>query len=305
MLWAADAVMLRYARSDGSVEAPAPVPGWVRAARAVFLLALLPALYLLMKDFDFELAMVLAGLFTGLVWLLDRFWLAAARTRAGAADTEPTLIEYCRSFFPIILLVLVVRSFLFEPFRIPSSSMLPTLRDGDFIFVNKFTYGLRMPVIKTKFVELNEPQRGDVVVFRLPTNPKINYIKRLVGLPGDVVVYRNKRIFVNGEEIPLQIEGDYRGPGAPGALLAVETLGQIEHELLMAKARRGREGEFRVPEGHFFMMGDNRDNSRDSRYDEVGFVPEENLVGKAVAIWMNWDTDNSGPAWGRIGTRIQ
>jgi len=304
LLWAADAILLRYTRNAGG-QVDVPAPALFRGARVVFLLALLPSVYLMMKDFDFELAMVVAGFVTGVVWLLDRSWFAAARARAGAPDTEPTLVEYCRSFFPIILLVLVVRSFLFEPFRIPSSSMLPTLRDGDFIFVNKFTYGLRMPVTKTRFVELGEPQRGDVVVFRLPSEPKVNYIKRLVGLPGDVIRYRNKRVFVNGQEVPLRIEGDYRGPGAVGAMLGLETLGDVEHEVLLANGRMGREGEFRVPQGHYFMMGDNRDNSRDSRYDGVGFVPEENLVGKAVAIWMNWDSDNSGPNWGRIGSRIQ
>jgi signal peptidase I len=199
----------------------------------------------------------------------------------------------------------VVRSFLFEPFRIPSSSMLPTLRVGDFIFVNKYSYGLRMPVTKTKFVPIGQPARGDVVVFRLPSAPKTNYIKRLVGLPGDLVRYQDKKISVNGEPVDLRIEGDYRGPGASGALLAVERLADVEHDVLLSKGRFGREGEFRVPEGHYFMMGDNRDNSRDSRYDGVGFVPEANLVGKAVIIWMNWDVSNSGPDWGRIGNRIE
>jgi len=303
-LWAADSVLLRYRRSAEGDEQVA-TPAIFHIAKGVFMLALLPGAYLLRQDFDFELAMVLAAVFTGVIWLLDRLWFAPARGRAGAPDADPTLVEYSRSFFPIIVLVLVVRSFLFEPFRIPSSSMLPTLRVGDFIFVNKYSYGLRMPVTKTKFVPIGVPDRGDVVVFRLPSAPKTNYIKRLVGLPGDIVRYQDKKISVNGEPVDLRIEGDYRGPGASGALLAVEKLADVEHDVLLSKGRFGREGEFRVPEGHYFMMGDNRDNSRDSRYDGVGFVPEANLVGKAVIIWMNWDVSNSGPDWGRIGNRIE
>lgn len=307
LVWAADALLLRYRRASdaGNTTVDAQPPLLYRAARIVFLLALLPAAYLLRQDFDFELAMVVAGVFTGLVWLLDYLWFSGVRDAASSSAVEPTLVEYARSFFPIILLVLVVRSFLFEPFRIPSSSMLPTLRVGDFIFVNKYTYGLRLPVTKAKLVELGQPQRGDVVVFRLPSEPKTNYIKRLVGLPGDVINYRNKQIFINGTPVDLRVEGEYRGPGASGALLGLETLAETEHEVLLAKGRFGREGEFRVPQGHYFMMGDNRDNSRDSRYDGVGFVPESNLVGKAVAIWMNWDLSNSGPDWGRIGNRIE
>jgi signal peptidase I len=304
ILWAADSVLLRYRRGGEGEEALA-TPAVFRIAKGVFLLALLPGVYLLRQDFDFELAMVLAAGFTGVIWLLDRFWWAPARGRAGAAEADPTLVEYSRSFFPIIVLVLVLRSFVFEPFRIPSSSMLPTLRIGDFIFVNKYSYGLRMPVTKSKFLDVGDPGRGDVVVFRLPSQPKTNYIKRLVGLPGDTVRYQDKRIYINGEPVDLSIRGDYQGPGAGGALLAVETLSDVQHEVLLSKGRFGREGEFVVPAGHYFMMGDNRDNSRDSRYDGVGFVPEENLVGKAVMIWMNWDVSNSGPDWGRIGNRIE
>ena len=205
------------------------------------------------------------------------------RRLAAGKESEPVVVEYSRSFFPIIVLVLLVRSFLFEPFRIPSSSMLPTLQIGDFIFVNKYVYGLRLPVLRTKVVELEHPERGDVVVFRLPSDPKTNYIKRVVGLPGDVVEYRDKR---------------------GGLHIGEESLGETGHEVLIAPARFGREGVFAVPDGHYFLMGDNRDNSRDSRYDGVGFVPESNLVGKAVRIWLNWDWQNGSPEWGRIGNKI-
>ena len=253
--------------------------------------------------FDFEVALVAAGVVTGLIWLADRLFLRSRRAAAGVSK-EPTLVEYSRSFFPIIVLVLLVRSFLFEPFRIPSSSMMPTLLVGDFIFVSKYSYGLRLPVTRTRVLETDQPERGDVVVFRLPTDPKTNYIKRVVGLPGDVVEYRDKRLFINDRPVELKINGLYDAKNMQGAHLGYEQLGEVEHEILIFPSRFGREGVFRVPEGHYFLMGDNRDNSRDSRYDGVGFVPESNLVGKAVRIWMNWNWSNSGPDWGRIGDRI-
>jgi signal peptidase I len=198
-----------------------------------------------------------------------------------------------------------VRSFLAEPFRIPSSSMMPNLQDGDFILVNKFTYGLRLPVLDTKIVEFGLPERGDVVVFRYPVNPKENYIKRVIGLPGDEVVYSNKTVYINGELQPQERVGRFIGVGAAremdGADHLRETLGEREHDILMRPNQLGRQGEGRwvVPEGHYFVMGDNRDNSLDSR--AWGFVPERNLVGRAFLIWMSWD---SGIEFSRIGKSI-
>ena len=160
--------------------------------------------------FDFEVALVIATVVTGGIWLLDRLFL-----RAGRSGKEPVLVEYSRSFFPIIVLVLLVRSFLFEPFRIPSSSMMPTLLVGDFIFVNKFVYGLRLPVIRNTIVTVDQPQRGDVVVFRLPSDPKTNYIKRVVGLPGDTVEYRDKQLSINGVPAALQVDGLYKPTNDP------------------------------------------------------------------------------------------
>jgi signal peptidase I len=256
---------------------------------------------------DFALILVIATAVTGVVWGLDAWFLRPRRVAAagGAAGSsrEPVLVEYARSFFPILLVVLVIRSFLFEPFRIPSSSMLPTLLVGDFIFVNKFTYGLRLPVANTLVLELGRPERGDVVVFRLPSDPSTNFIKRLVGLPGDTITYVNSRIFVNGEEVPVEPVGTWQGPGQPPSVLARERLGGKAHEVLFIPGRPSIEGTFVVPEGHYFMMGDNRDNSRDSRYSGVGFVPEENVVGKAVRIWMSWDFP-SALRWERIGRSI-
>jgi signal peptidase I len=256
--------------------------------------------------FDFSFVLVLATLVTGLVWAADAWFFKPrrlARAGSGAMPGEPVLVEYARSFFPIILIVLVIRSFLFEPFRIPSDSMMPTLLDGDFIFVNKFTYGLRLPVANTEVVRLGSPQRGDVVVFRLPADPATNYIKRLVGLPGDHIVVREKRVYVNGQPQMLTPDGIYEGFGHTGAQVALEQLGAVPHRVLYIPGRPSYDFDAVVPAGHYFMMGDNRDNSRDSRFPEVGFVPEDLIVGRAVRIWMNWNLPNA-PIWSRIGGPI-
>ncbi len=221
---------------------------------------------------------------------------------------EPIVVEYARSFFPVILIVLLIRSFLFEPFRIPSDSMMPTLLDGDFIFVNKFAYGLRLPVINTKIVEIDQPKRGDVIVFRLPTDPSVNYIKRLVGLPGDHISVRGDRVYINDRLMPVTLDGTYRGPRNTepqlDAQLAVENLDGVAHQVLFIPGRSPEDYDSVVPADHYFFMGDNRDNSQDSRFERVGFVPEKNLVGKAVRIWLSWDLPNA-PIWNRIGDAIR
>src|SRR5690606_18790778 len=238
---------------------------------------------------------------TGLIWAFDALLFARRRNEAsgrGARATEPLIVEYAKSFFPILLLVLLIRSFLFEPFRIPSGSMMPTLLEGDFIFVNKFAYGLRLPVLNTEIVPLGSPERGDVVVFKLPSDPNVNYIKRVVGLPGDVVVYSpsTQQLPINGEPLPLEVKGAYEGE--PGVQLAREKLGEREHDVLLTPRRPSEGGTYVVPEGHYFVMGDNRDNSKDSRYEGVEFIPEDRLVGKAVRIWMNWRwPSEGGPIW--------
>jgi signal peptidase I len=213
------------------------------------------------------------------------------------------LREFVRAWAPAILAVAFIRLFLFEPFRIPSDSMMPTLLDGDFIFVNKFTYGLRLPVLNTEFVDFGAPQRGDVVVFRLPSDPSINYIKRLVGLPGDHIVVRDKRVYVNGAQQPVALDGIYTGFGHDGAQIGLETLGKVQHRVLYLADRPSVDFDGVVPAGEFFLMGDNRDNSRDSRFPEVGFVPAGNVVGRAVRIWLNWNLPNA-PLWNRIGDAI-
>ncbi|MEP6546092.1 MAG: signal peptidase I [Gammaproteobacteria bacterium] len=269
---------------------------------------------------DFSLMLVVVGAISGLIWAADQIFFARRRKRnATAAGTapervrEPIAVEYARSFFPVIVLVLVIRSFLFEPFRIPSDSMMPTLFDGDFIFVSKFSYGLRLPVINTLLVSTGTPQRGDVIVFRLPPNPKINYIKRLVGLPGDRIrVTDNNQLYINDKPMPQEPGPAYAGPKQDmwnyvGAPTAFEQLGAKRH-LIMFSQGSAKTGEWVVPAGHYFFMGDNRNNSKDSRFqgeiDAPGFVPAENLVGRAVRIWLNLDT-RDGPLWRRVGNAIQ
>jgi signal peptidase I len=273
-------------------------------------------------NFDFPTLLVGATLFTGLAWAFDAVFLAPGRNRraaglagnGAAADSEeviralkePTWIEYCKSFFPVILAVLLLRSFLVEPFRIPSGSMMPTLLVGDFILVNKFSYGLRLPVLNTKFIDIDKPARGDVVVFRYPKDPSVDYIKRVVGLPGDTVGYYNKAVYINGEQAGQVPAGIYIGEGSgvsmSGASERREQLGDIQHDILVVPRKPDMEGEFVVAEGEYFVMGDNRDNSNDSRY--WGTVPEENLVGKAFRVWMNWDSANDGVDWDRLGMKI-
>ena len=312
-----------YSRPRRDPAATSTQEPWLPKLAGYGLLAL--ALAMLWRLFryeavDFSLMLVVVGGVSGVVWAADRLFFAGHRSRAAAAAgtpaervREPIAVEYARSFFPVILLVLVIRSFLFEPFRIPSDSMMPTLFDGDFIFVSKFSYGLRLPVTNTLVVPTGQPQRGDVIVFRLPPNPKINYIKRLVGLPGDRIRVDDKdQLYVNDVPMKQERAGTYAGPkqdlwNYAGVATAFEQLGQKRHLIMFANGGV-KTGEWEVPAGHYFFMGDNRNNSKDSRWldepDAPGFVPAQNLVGKAVRIWLNLDT-RDGPLWRRVGNAIQ
>jgi signal peptidase I len=281
-------------------------------------------------NFDFPTFLVVASALTGGIWLFDVLFLAPKRRKSVTAEgggeaqeaavpayKEPLLVEYSRSFFPVIFVVLILRSFLVEPFRIPSGSMMPTLLVGDFILVNKFSYGIRLPVLNTKIIELGKPQRGDPVVFRYPVQPQDDYIKRVVGLPGDTIYYKDKTIYLNGKAMGQTQIGHYAafGSGArmTGALKYVENLDGVEHNILIDPTLPNfangcqflARGPITVPEGQYFVMGDNRDHSNDSRC--WGFVPDENLVGKAFGIWMSWDSElDAVPpiAWERIGNGI-
>ncbi len=297
-------------------------PGWSDWLFRLLLLLWLGwlAAALLLKDGDFAFVLVLLTLLSGLVAGLDRL-LFEPRRRRFAADNpvaeflqrvpepqrdetqvrlagERAVAEYSRSFFPVLALVLVLRSFLVEPFQIPSSSMVPTLEVGDYILVNKFAYGLRLPVLQTKVLEVSEPQRGDVMVFIKP-GERLYFIKRVIGLPGDRIEYRDKVLYINGEQAPQTLLAALP-PGRPTLELASEKLGAVEH--LIHKELRIDRGNFAtvVEAGHYFMMGDNRDNSSDSRF--WGQVPESNIVGKAFAIWMHWESFRELPSFSRVGT---
>jgi len=268
---------------------------------------------------DFPTIMVLLILVSGVIWAFDalvlrRRRLAAARTEQGQGGAEaaeqrvqpPRVVEYARSFFPIFVIVLVLRSFVVEPFRIPSASMMPTLLIGDFILVNKFIYGIRLPVVNAEVFEISDPERGDVVVFRFPEDPSTPFIKRVVGLPGDRIAYADKTLYINGEPAEQGVidtyVGKWSGRSMTGASLRIEHLDSVEHYILVQPDAPSVEGEMIVPEGHYFVLGDNRDNSRDSRY--WGTVPEDYLIGEAFAIWMNWDWGH-GMDLGRIGTSVR
>lgn len=257
-------------------------------------------------NLDFPLILLTLTAVSGLIWLLDILVLRPRRRAAAplptdaAADSseagEPYLVELSKSFFPILAVVLILRSFLVEPFQIPSGSMLPTLEVGDFILVNKFAYDLRLPVAGTKVLEVGDPERGDVMVFKYPRDGETNYIKRVIGLPGDHIRYNEKTLYINGQEVATDFIA-----ALPPVELFREDLGDVTHGIFETIGRRDprAEGEWRVPEGHYFVMGDNRDNSNDSRY--WGYVPENLLVGEAFAIWMHWESLTSLPSFDRIG----
>ncbi len=293
-------------------------------------------------DFDLEAFLTLATIVTGMVWLLDALFVAKnRRLKSQNADKTPVtsgvttvvtkkrrvpiLVEYAKSFFPVFLIVLLLRTFVVEPFHVPSSSMVPTLLVGDFILVNKFDYGLRLPVIHDKIINIGEPHRGDVVVFHYPEKTALNfceqnpgcstgglpevkhsagtdYVKRIIGIPGDHIVYRDETLYINGAPVPDTDLGLYSGSDMMGAVLHQEKLGDNAHKLIILPGAEHIQGEWTVPPGRYFVMGDNRDNSFDSRY--WGFVPEQTLVGRAFFIWMNWDAFHDAKLWHRIGDVI-
>ena len=238
---------------------------------------------------NFPLFLVLATALTGLIWLLEAVWLAGRRQveksakMAVASTDQPLIVEYAISFFPVLLFVLVLRSFLFEPFQIPTGSMIPTLNIGDFILVNKYAYGIRLPVVGTKVLDIDDPKRGEVMVF-IPPHKDEYFIKRVVGLPGDRVRYQDKKLFINDvlqEQVFLEQLTGENGQ----EVRFQETLGEVDHFIYRNRYKDSRSQEWLVPDGYYFMMGDNRDRSSDSRY--WGFVTEKQIVGKAIAVWLH------------------
>ncbi len=275
---------------------------------------------------DFSVIMLILLVVTGAIWWLDRLLLAPNRRRSAdelrqgnasgdlveKALGESVIVEYARAFFPVILVVFILRAFVVEPFRIPSGSMMPGLLAGDFILVNKSSFGVRFPGINVKLIDSGNPKRGDIMVFRYPDDPSVNYIKRTIGLPGDHIVYRNKRLFINGAEMPQKLVAPFLMRESGQRLTEMqrwtENLGGVQHDILKYGSDHDLTLEFRVPSGHYFVMGDNRDRSNDSRY--WGYVPENHLIGRAFLIWFSWDMNNSEKQlsdrimWNRIGTRI-
>jgi len=354
-LWCAiDSWLLAPRRATDAGSLVVPDPPLVRIAYAVLpWLAVAVILRLITAEtLDFSLVLLLLSIGTGIVWGIDQLFFRKPREAAAAAAQpapialpEPGTVDYARSFFPVAFIVLIVRAFIFEPFRIPSDSMMPTLLDGDFIVVNKFAYGLRWPVLNRKFIDIGSPQRGDVVVFRHPPHPNVNYIKRLVGLPGDRIEVHDDHLVINGQTIPLQEVGDYTDGCYVGLKLMTETIGEHTHQVMSCRsdlgllssnrmvnpvglpicdrkqtradfgnricretpANSGRDtGDHQfeiVPDGYYLMIGDNRDNSDDSR--GWGLVPDQNLVGKATRIWFNFDLQRGSVVnWSRIGDSI-
>ena len=271
-------------------------------------------------NMDFPLILVVLTAASGLLWLADGLLLVPRRQRALAqlqsdfplweeagsphqqeyrrrqrqAGNEPMVVEYAKSLFPVFLLVLLLRSFLVEPFQIPSRSMVPTLDTGDYILVNKYTYGLRLPVVRTRVLAINSPQRGDVMVFFPPHKNDTYFIKRVIGLPGDTVRYTGKKLFVNDIEHPQQLLAQLP-PSRPRYEINREQVNGVEHQVRTDLLRPGRDFTVNVKPGHYFMMGDNRDDSQDSRF--WGQVRERDIVGKAFAVWMHWDEFFSLPSF--------
>lgn len=269
-----------------------------------------------MMNFNFELILFYAVVISGIIVLFDRLFLATKRERAYKASAHfsnpeelklPLIIDYARAFFPILLIVFLLRSFLYEPFRIPSGSLEPTLATGDFILVNKYHYGIRLPVVHSKLYSLDAPKRGDIIVFRWPPNPSVDFIKRVIGVPGDHISYVNKTLYINGKEIPqkfIKTTATYDEQGDKVDVIEKEeNLFGIKHAIYQISDKPNDDlNDIVVPDGMYFAMGDNRDSSADSRY--WGFVPDQNIVGKANYVWMSWDSIKHNVRWKRIATKI-
>jgi len=369
-LWCAiDSWFFAPRRQVAAGAVAAKDPPLVRAAYAVLPVLVVAVIVRMItaETLDFSLVLLVLSIVTGLIWLIDSMVFRKQRLMLmppvkekekekgtdqeteKVAPPEPGTVDYARSFFPVAVIVLLVRAFVFEPFRIPSDSMMPTLLDGDFIVVNKYSYGLRLPILNQKIVETGSPQRGDVVVFRHPPQPEVNFIKRLVALPGDRIAVRGDHLIINGEVIAQTEVGDYTDGCYVGLKLSVETVGEHTHKVMSCRSEIGllnannfggplpscdrknvvsrgggyvckesgtadtdsTNSDFKdfipdgvVPAGHYIMVGDNRDNSLDSR--SWGLVPEANLVGKATRIWLNFDPGRKTLInLERIGTKIE
>lgn len=258
-----------------------------------------------MMSFNFEFFLTTAVVISGTIALVDVLVFAPRRQRKKNAHPS-VLVEYARSFFPILLLVLLLRSFVAEPFRIPSGSEKPDLLIGDFIVANKFSYGIRLPVLHKKIISIGEPKRADIVVFLWPKDTSTYFIKRVIGLPGDVITYQDKVLRINGQLAPQTLLGEQTDQDGANeqwpVLLKRENLLGVQHDIYVRPDQVATDFSVTVPPGNYFVMGDNRDNSLDSRY--WGFVPEKDLIGKAMWVFFSWDNEQHRVRWDRLGMRI-
>jgi len=253
--------------------------------------------------FDFPLILTLLVFLSGIIFLIDRLFFAAKRKQKGKND--PWYVDYAVSFFPVLLIILLIRSFLIQPYRVPSGSLEPTILPGDFILVNQFAYGLRLPVINTKIWPIGEPKEGDIALFRYPVDLSTILVKRVIGVPGDHIVYQNKQLTINGKLAKQEGNGtsiDAEDNGAVDRIYEKLPNGMRHEIFVRSNFYSSDDFDIKVPPGVYFMMGDNRDKSNDSRY--WGFVPEENLIGKAMVIWMSWDKEKNMVRFKRIGKSL-
>lgn len=277
------------------------IPTSVNYARGLTFLLLI---YLAIRVYDVSVLLILVVLTLGslVVWGGYRLWHMIVSHKQ--ADQDPLLVDYARSLLPVFVIVLVIRSFLFQPFRVPSGSLEPTVEPGDFVLVSQYAYGLRLPVINSKIVDTGEPKRGDIVVFHYPVDTNVDFIKRVIGLPGDHIQYKNKQLTINGHTIKqtfLSNTVDEEEGQRISAKIFRENLLGVKHRIMQYPyAGPSTHFDFTVPKGYYFVMGDNRDGSADSRY--WGFVPESDLVGKALFVWFHWGDD--GIKWSRIGKTL-
>ncbi len=258
---------------------------------------------------NFTLGLFVAVVVTGLLWLVDRIYL---RRRRPPEARIPAILDYARSFFPVLLAVFLIRAFLVEPFQVPSGSMLPTIRVGDFLLVNKFSWGIRLPLVHTQLTSGSPVKAGDIMVFRYPKNPRVDYIKRVVGLPGDTIEVRGNRLYINGKLVPQKFVGPFNyhpeGPGEDGMVIPTkeyaQTLGGHTFHIIEFNTPETHMnfGPYKVPPNCYFMMGDDRDNSNDSRF--WGCVPRRNIVGKAMFVWFSWDAQTWSVRWNQIGRAL-
>jgi len=262
-------------------------------------------------NFDFPFILVCLTAVSGLIWLVDSLFFARKRKPIYASDGKlklPLLVDYSRSFFPVLIFVLIIRSFLFQPFRVPTGSLEPTIMPGDFLVVNMFDYGLRLPVWHNKIMQIGEPKRGDIMLFRWPVNEHMDFIKRVLGVPGDRISYINKVFYINGVEAKQTPIGDATDSNEEGTdswpvKVVEEDLNGIKHKIYLRPDKPAEDfKDLVVPKGHYLMVGDNRDSSNDGRY--WGFVPENNIIGKALYVWLSWDSINHKFRWQRFGNKL-